>query len=300
MSNVHMIGIPMDLGQTRRGVDMGPSAVRYAGLSKALIRLGHEIVDQGNIVVANPEERVAAVGDRRVRLVGGVCQQVYEIGRESLAQGAFALFIGGDHSISIGSVKAAAGDRPETLGVIWVDAHGDFNTPEISPSGNLHGMPVAVLTGDGHEELVQVGGGVTIPAANFVQIGIRDLDVLEGEKLAESDVHVLTMRQIDEHGIAAIVAEALQRLAHCDRLHVSFDLDVLDPAEAPGVGTPVRGGMTYREAHLVSELLADTGLVRSLDLVEVNPILDNKNETAELAVGLAASMLGKRIVSRGG
>ncbi|MFT5196152.1 MAG: arginase [Cellvibrionaceae bacterium] len=290
---IHMMGAPMDLGQKRRGVDMGPSALRYAGLNQALAALGHDVHDLGDIRIPNPEE---AVGDQRTQAVANVCEIIYSEGKRCVDQGFFALFLGGDHSISIGSVKAAAASSPETLGVIWIDAHADFNTPETSPSGNIHGMPVAVLTGDGAESLVSIGDGVTVPARNFVQIGIRDVDPTEAVRVNASDLNVFTMREIDTHGMATIADQTLGLLRHCDRIHVSLDLDSLEPAEAPGVGTPVQGGLSYREAHLLAEILSECGKVRSLDVVEVNPILDERNKTAILAVELITSMLGKKII----
>lgn len=294
--NVHLMGVPMDLGQKRRGVDMGPSALRYAGLESSLQRLGHSVNDLGDIDVPNPESGLAAVGEKRVQTVANVCGRIYEEGKRCVETGAFALFLGGDHSISIGSVKAAADSSPDTLGVIWIDAHADFNTAETSPSGNIHGMPVAVLSGDGPEPLRQVGGGVTVPARNFVQIGIRDVDDEEAARVAKSDLNVFTMHEVDTLGMAVVAEKTLDLIANCDRIHVSLDLDGLDPAEAPGVGTPVQGGLSYREAHLLAEILSNCGKVRSLDVVEVNPILDERNKTALLAVDLVASLMGKKIL----
>ncbi len=295
MRTVNILGVPMDLGQQRRGVDMGPSALRYAGLQAQIEALGLSVVDHGNIVVPNPEESVATAGDRRLQTVAQVCTQIFDWGKQHSASGV-TLFLGGDHSISIGSAKAAAHGSEAQTGIIWIDAHADFNTPETSPSGNLHGMPVAVLTGDGPDPLVEIGGGVTIPANNIVQIGIRDVDVAEGERVRASFLKVYTMREIDARGMAEIATETLTYLSHCDHLHVSLDLDGLDPAQAPGVGTPVKGGLSYREAHLLAEILGESGLVRSLDVVEVNPILDEQNLTAELAVELVESLLGKQIL----
>ncbi|MEM7800618.1 MAG: arginase [Chloroflexota bacterium] len=294
--NIHLLGIPMDLGQKRRGVDMGPSALRYAGLAEVLARLGHQVTDFGNLIVPNPEEKVAAKGENRIKAVANICQGVFEQGISCIGAGATALFLGGDHSISIGSVKAAASSNPETLGVLWIDAHADYNTPKTSPSGNIHGMPMAVLTGHGAPALLAVGDGLQIPAENIVQIGIRDIDPAEAVRLKESNINLFTMREIDENGIASVARAALSRLGHCDRFHVSLDLDALDPQFAPGVGTPVRGGFSYREAHLLGEILADTGKVKSLDVVEINPILDDQNKTAELAVELTTSLLGKQII----
>lgn len=292
---IRIIGVPMDLGQNRRGVDMGPSAARYAGMQARLERLGHQVFDEGNVPVPNPEEEVVEGKGRRLKAVTAVCENVYQFGRTCVQQGDFALYLGGDHSISMGSVAAAAQDEP--LGLIWIDAHGDFNTPETSPSGNIHGMPVAALVGDGAEKLVNIGyPGPKLQPTNVVQIGIRDLDERERERLTHSGVSVFTMRHVDELGIAAVARQALDRLRHLPRLHISLDMDSLDPDEAPGVGTAVPGGLTYREAHLLMEIFGDSGRVHSLDIVEINPILDDRNKTAELAVELAASLLGQRIL----
>ena len=275
---------------------MGPSALRYAGLEAAIKRLGHQVTDLGDIQVPNPESGQAAVGDKRTNAVAEVCTLIYQAGKQCVEDGTFGLFLGGDHSISIGSVKAAAHHAPDTLGVIWIDAHADFNTPQTSPSGNIHGMPVAVITGEGAAPLVNIGDGVAVPAKNFVQIGIRDVDSEEAKRVNASDLNVFTMREIDTVGMAQIAAQTLTLLEHCDRIHVSLDLDSLEPAEAPGVGTPVQGGLSYREAHLLAEILSECKKVRSLDVVEVNPILDERNKTAVLAVELIASMLGKKIL----
>lgn len=292
---IRIIGVPMDLGQSRRGVDMGPSAARYAGLQARLERLGHTIYDEGNVPVPNPEEGVAQSGGRRLKTVTAVCENIYAIARKCVAAEEFAIFLGGDHSISIGSIAAASQDDP--LGVIWVDAHGDFNTPQTSPSGNIHGMPVAVLVGEGPEPLVNVGTpGAKLKPRQIVQIGIRDLDEAERERLARSGISVFTMRHVDELGMASVARQAIDRLRHFSRIHVSLDMDSLDPSEAPGVGTAVPGGLSYREAHLLMEILGDSGRVQSMDIVEINPILDDQNKTAELAVELAASLLGQRIL----
>ena len=285
----------MDLGQNRRGVDMGPSAIRYAGLQTRLERLGHIVHDEGNVVVPNPEEEVAEGSKNRLKAVTAVCQNIYEIANKCTKQGDFTLFLGGDHSISMGSIAAAA--QNETVGVIWIDAHADFNTFETSPSGSIHGMPVAALVGDGDKALVNIGyPGAKLKSSHIVQIGIRDLDEGERQRLLHSGINVFTMRHVDELSMAAVARQALDRLRHLKRLHISFDMDSLDPDEAAGVGTPVPGGLSYREAHLLMEILGDSGRVRSLDIVEINPILDDRNKTAELAVELAASLLGQRIL----
>jgi len=292
---IRIIGVPMDLGQNRRGVDMGPSAARYAGLQARLERLGHTVYDEGNVAVPNPEEEVAEGGAKRLQAVTAVCQQIFAIASDCVRQGDFTLFLGGDHSISMGTIAAAA--QREPVGVIWIDAHADFNTPETSPSGNIHGMPVAALVGDGDEALVNIGyPGRKLQPSHIVQIGIRDLDAGERRRLLPSGINVFTMRHVDELGMAAVARQALDRLRHLPRLHVSLDMDSLDPDEAAGVGTPVPGGLSYREAHLLMEILGDSGRVQSLDIVEINPILDDRNKTAELAVELAASLLGQRIL----
>ncbi len=293
---VRLIGVPMDLGQNRRGVDMGPSAVRYAGLQAKLTQLGYDVHDEGNVSVPNPEEEVAEGKSRRLRAVVTACERIYELGRECVDEHGFPIFLGGDHSISIGTVAASA-TIEEPIGLIWVDAHGDFNIPETSPTGNIHGMPVAVLIGHGDERLVNVGfPGPKVHPTHIVQIGIRNLDVMERERINHSGISVYTMRHVDELGMAAVARQALDRLRHLSRIHVSLDMDSLDPAEAPGVGTPVPGGLTYREAHLLMEILGDSGRVGSMDVVEINPILDEGNKTAELAVDLVASLLGQRIL----
>ncbi len=295
---IRIFGVPMDLGQSRRGVDMGPSALRYANLQAQLERLGHTVLDEGNLPVPNPEENVVEQRDGRLLAVSAVCNNIFSHARSCLDHGDFAIFLGGDHSISMGTIAAAAAHQPdEPLGVIWVDAHGDFNTPETSPTGNVHGMPMAALVGRGRPELVNIGyEGAKLLPTNVVQIGIRDLDDGERVELAKSGVNVFTMRHVDELGMAAVARRALDQLSHLSRIHVSLDMDSLDPDEAPGVGTPVRGGLTYREAHLLMEILGDSERVQSLDIVENNPILDEVNKTAELAVGLAASLLGRRIL----
>ncbi len=292
---IRILGVPMDLGQNRRGVDMGPSALRAAGLQARLARLGHDVHDMGNVPVLNPEEDRVAGGHGRLQAVASACQVVYDAAREGLASGEMYVFLGGDHSVSIGSVAAAAYQEP--VGVIWIDAHADFNTPATSASGNIHGMPLAALAGDGHSQLVDLGyPGAKVKTEHVVVIGARDVEPAERKRLAQRSVTVYTMRQVDESGIAVVARQALERLQHLPRLHVSLDMDSLDPDEAPGVGTPVPGGLTYREAHLIMEILADSHRIHSLDIVEINPILDDRNRTAELAVGLAASLLGERIL----
>ena len=295
MSIVHILGIPMDLGQHRRGVDMGPSAVRYAGLGDHLAALGYTVHDAGNVAVPVPE--MTHDDNRSARHLAAIAQvlaDVYTRSQQIAQAGDIGVFLGGDHSVSAGTAGGlSGGDR---LGVIWVDAHADFNTPATSPSGNVHGMPLAALLGYGPPELVDLGrSGRKLDPGCVALVGVRSLDADERVLLRESGVGVYTMRDIDERGVAQVAAEVVRRLGHVDRLHISLDLDVLDPSVAAGVGTPVPGGLTYREAHLLMEILADTGRVRSLDLVEINPILDQGNRTAEMAVELASSLLGQTI-----
>jgi arginase len=286
----------MDLGQRRRGVDMGPSAVRYADLDARLRGLGHVVIDNGNLDVPLPEnEPPDNSRARHLHSIAGVCRDVYAAAQVCVEHGETAIFLGGDHSISIGTVSAMV-SRPEPLGLLWVDAHGDFNTPEITPSGNVHGMALAALLGQGAPDLTNIGHpGAKLKPAQVVLLGVRDLDIGERQALHASGVLVITMREIDEMGLAAAARLALDRLARLPRLHVSLDMDALDPDVAPGVGTPVPGGLSFREAHLLMEVLSDAGKVSSLDIVEVNPILDDRNRTARLAVELAASLFGQRI-----
>lgn len=294
---IRIFGVSMDLGQARRGVDMGPSVLRYAGLAEALRTLGHDVIDCGNIATPLAEQvEPGPPQARHLHAVAAVCADIFAAAHEAQASGDVLIFLGGDHSLSIGTV-AAVSAAAEKIGVIWVDAHGDFNTPETTPSGNIHGMSLAALLGRGASELVNIGRpGAKLVANQTVLIGTRDLDERERTALRGAGVHVFTMHDIDEHGIAHVTREALHALHGCDRIHVSLDLDAIDPSEAPGVGTPVPGGLTYREAHLLMELLQRTGRIHSLDIVEVNPILDERNRTARLAVELTASLFGKKIL----
>lgn len=296
---VHIFGIPMDLGQNRRGVDMGPSAVRYAGLGERITGLGYTVHDSGNIAVSqaeeNPQAHDAFANAHFLPQVVAVCQDTYAKIIAEWNADEFGLFIGGDHSISIGTVAAATtmGD----IGVIWVDAHTDMNTPQTSPSGNIHGMSVAVLLGDGADSLVNVGSvGAKLQPEQVAMVGVRSVDRHERELVQERGVGVYTMRDIDEHGISRVAQAILDKFADRERLHISFDLDSCDPRHAPGVGTPVMGGLSYREAHLLLEILADSGKACSMDIVEINPILDSVNRTAQLAVEMALSLLGKQIL----
>jgi arginase len=291
-----IFGVPMDLGQDRRGVDMGPSAIRYARLQAALEELGYAVTDLGNAQTPIPETVEKKEEMRHLAAVRDVCEEVAGQAEAMVSEGLFPIFLGGDHSISIGTVSGVARSSGRT-GVIWLDAHADFNTPETSPSGNIHGMPLSALTGRGHPDLVGIGGeGASVRSEDVVILGLRSVDERERGLLLEAGVRVSTMKEIDAYGVASVVRRALGHLSHLERVHLSLDLDVVDPGIAPGVGTPVRGGLTYREAHLVMELVNDAGIVTSLDVVEINPILDDRNGTAELAVELVASLMGRRII----
>lgn len=293
---LRLYGVPIDLGQNRRGVDMGPSAIRYAGLQKRLEQLGLEVHDKGNIGAPGIEQVPDAPAEtrmRQARAIAEVCRHVHAAMLDTIAAGERAVFLGGDHSIALGTVSAAL-CRPGRVGVIWVDTHADFNTPETTPSGSVHGMVVAALMGLCPPPLVI--GECLLRPDQIVMIGIHDLDPEERIALRNSGIKVMTMRAIDENGMADVMRAALRVLGNVDAIHVSFDMDSLDPSIAPGVGTPVSGGLTIREAHLLMEMLADDERVCSLDLVEVNPILDHRNRTAEVAVDLAASLFGQQIL----
>jgi arginase len=299
---VHVIGVPLDLGGNRRGVDMGPSAFRIAGLSERLTSLGIHVVDGGDLVAPIPETK--ALGDpskKYIREIARVCERLYKASLAVLEKGGIPLVLGGDHSLAAGSVAATADfvrREEKPLGLIWVDAHGDMNTPSTSGSGNVHGMPLAALLGSEPAELARLGGfSPKVTADRTVLIGIRNLDEREKERIRESGVRVFTMKDIDRNGIAQIVEQAIAIAGNGSAgIHVSFDMDVCDPTIAPGVGTPVKGGLDYREAHMVMEMVADSGLLRALDLVEVNPILDDRNMTAILGAELASSALGQKII----
>lgn len=295
---IRVIGVPMDLGADRRGVDIGASAIRYAGLNDQLRRLGYTVHDIGNIAVPQPESQ--PTGDPRVKYLEPIIQVSEELANAvsaALRDGEFPLVLGGDHSIALGSITGVARIHHD-IGVIWVDAHGDFNTHETTPSGNVHGMILGALAGLGHPSLTRVGGwSPKINPRTIVIVGARDLDVREQELLRQQKVHVFTMTDIDQRGMAAVMHEAIEIASQARHgLHLSLDMDALDPREAPGVGTPVRGGLTYREAHLAMEVVASSGRMVSMDAVEVNPILDRENATAHLAVELILSALGKKII----
>jgi arginase len=292
---IRIIGIPTDLGQSLRGVDMGPGAVRYAGLMGRLKKLGYLVEDAGNISVPVRDTVSEQENLWFLPAVKQICLDIYQAAKSARQAGRIPIFVGGDHSVSIGTVGGVTHDSP--TGVLWIDAHGDFNTPATSPSGNIHGMALAILLGLGEPDLVDLGRpGPKLQREDVVMIAVRDLDRGERCLLKDSGVQVYTMRAVDERGIAAVATEAIKKLSHVKRIHVSLDMDCLDPTEAPGVGTPVPGGLTYREAQLLMEMLADTGRVQSADVVEVNPILDERNETATMAVELLESLFGKSIL----
>ncbi|OGF13763.1 MAG: arginase [Candidatus Eisenbacteria bacterium RBG_16_71_46] len=300
--HIEIIGAPVDLGAGRRGVDMGPSAVRIADLEHRLEQLGHRVTDHGDIDVMIPETQRVGAGKLRYKAaILAACDALRQEVERSLAEGRMPLVLGGDHSIAIGSVAGSTDHfarQNETLGLIWFDAHGDANTPETTPSGNIHGMSLAVLLGLGDPDLVNLGGRAPkVLARNTVLIGIRDVDLGERETLKKSGATVYTMRDIDERGMRDVVDEAI-RLAGDGTagVHLSFDLDVVDPEDAPGTGTPVWGGISYREAHLAMEMLNDRAQIVAIDLVEVNPVLDTQNMTGIFAAELAQSLLGKRIL----
>jgi len=300
---LHIIGVPLDLGGNRRGVDMGPSAFRIAGLGEKLAALGYPILDKGDLTTPIPEtqkqrdERKKYIND-----IAKVCQKLYQASLASLDEGAMPIVLGGDHSLGAGSVAAAAewARKAQNLpiGLIWVDAHGDMNTPATSSSGNVHGMPLAALLGSEPAELSRIGTfSPKVLAAHTVLVGIRNLDDREKVLVKESGVHVFTMKDIDRQGIAAVAEQAVNLAGNGTAgIHVSFDMDVCDPLIAPGVGTPVKGGLDYREAHMLMEIIADSGRLTSLDLVELNPTLDMQNTTAQLGTELASSALGMKIL----
>jgi arginase len=300
---IKVIGVPLDMGASRRGVDMGPSAVRVAGLEARLEALGHQVTDGGNIRVEIAETRTS--GDTSARYLAEIaetCTRTAEAVVKTLEEGMTPLVLGGDHSLAAGSVSGVAEfyrRKGEKIGVLWIDAHSDINSPETSPSGNVHGMPLAALLGLGPERLANIFGyAPKIAAENTVLVGVRDIDSAERENIRRAGLtHVYTMRDIDERGMRTVMEEALRAAGQGTAgYHVSLDMDWIDPEDAPGVGTPVRGGATYREAHLAMEILADHGRLLSFEIVEVNPVIDEHNRTAELAVELACSAFGKKIL----
>ena len=301
-SHIAIIGAPLDLGQGRRGVDMGPSALRVASLNARLKALGYDVEDLGNIAVEQAE--AAPAGDRHAKFlpqIADACDQLATRVHSALSRDRLPVVLGGDHSVAIGTVTGVARyyrERGQRIGLIWLDAHADMNTPDTSPSGNIHGMPLACIAGLGPGALVDLGGfRPKVAPENIVIVGLRDVDLTERPQVRDSGVRVFTMRDIDERGLRSVMEEAT-RLASAGTagFHVSLDMDFVDPQHAPGVGTAVRGGVTYREAHLAMEMICDSRNVTSLEVVEVNPVLDEANRTADLAVELIMSGLGKRIL----
>lgn len=295
---VKVLGIPMDLGANRRGVDMGCSAIRYANLQNGLEKIGYHVEDYGDLYVPNAEKiNIKKTSLKYAEEIIEVCERTVPLISKFMEEGFIPLILGGDHSISIGTI-AGCSNALGDVGIIWFDAHGDFNTEETSPSGNIHGMSLGASLGYGDEMLIKVGGkkGKARPE-NVALIGVRDIDPKEAELIKESGINVFTIEQIDFMGMREVVELAINIASNGTKgIHVSFDMDVIDPSVAPGVGTPVQGGISYREAHLAMEMVANSKMLKCLEFVEVNPILDNKNRTAELAVSLACSALGKKII----
>jgi arginase len=301
-SHIAIIGAPLDLGQGRRGVDMGPSAMRVANLNARLASLGYEVEDRGNVPVEQAES--APEGHPRAKYlpqIAATCQRLALLVAETLTGGGVPVVLGGDHSVAVGTVSGVSHffhQRDRKVGLIWLDAHADINTPESSPSGNVHGMPLACIVGEGPPELTDLFGyKPKVAPENVVIVGLRDVDQTEKPHVRQYGVHAFTMRDIDERGMRAVMDEAI-RLASAgtEGFHLSLDMDFVDPKDAPGVGTPVRGGVTYREAHLAMEMICDSRRMLSLEVVEVNPVIDEVNRTADLAVELVMSGLGKRIL----
>jgi arginase len=300
---IRVLGVPLDMGASRRGVDMGPSAMRVAGLEARLESLGHQVADGGNIRVEIAETQASGHQNARyLEQIAETCARTAEAVMKTLEEGMTPLVLGGDHSLAAGSVSGVAEfyrRQNQKIGIIWIDAHADMNTPESSPSGNVHGMPLAALLGLDPEPLSRLlGYSPKIAPENTVLIGVRDIDAAERENIRRAGVtEVYTMRDIDERGMRAVMEEAVRAASKGTAgFHVSLDMDWIDPEDAPGVGTPVRGGATYREAHLAMEIVADSGQMLSLEIVEVNPVIDEHNRTADLAVELACSAFGKKIL----
>lgn len=299
--HVRLIGCPMDLGADRRGVDMGPSAIRHAGIAHKVRSLGHEFSDAGDVSVPLPEVRRPGKGPKYLREIHHACERLAAKVEQAARKGLTPLVVGGDHSIAIGTITGIASHyrkQEQAIGLVWVDAHADMNTPETSPTGNIHGMPLSAVLGLGAPQLTGLGGfSPKVRPVNVALIGIRDLDAAEREIVRQSGIRAYTMRDVDELGMSRVMGEALAAVNHGTAgFHLSFDLDGLDPEIAPGVGTPVRGGIGFREAHLLMEMVADSGRMVSLEATELNPILDTKNGTGELMVELIGSALGKRIL----
>jgi arginase len=300
---IRVIGVPLDLGQTRRGVDMGCSAVRVAGLEARLEQLGHKVEDAGNIPVTMAETKAnfGAANAKYLKEITQTCTKVAELVVKTLEAGKVPLALGGDHSIAVGTVSGVSEfyrRQNQAVGLLWIDAHSDINTPDSSPSGNVHGMPLAAIMGLWPSELANIYGySPKVRPENCVLVGVRDIDAIEKENIRRAGIEVFTMRDIDERGMRSVMEEALRMAGRGTAgYHVSLDMDWIDPEDAPGVGTPVRGGATYREAHLAMEIIADHGRMTSFEIVEVNPVIDEHNRTADLSVELALSAFGKKIL----
>lgn len=299
---IRVIGVPLDLGQSRRGVDMGPSAVRVAGLEARLEELGHQVEEGGNVAVPIPEQKKE--GDAHAKYlkeITATCTKLADLALKTLEVGKVPLCLGGDHSMAAGTVSGVAEfyrRQQQRIGLIWIDAHTDINTPDSSPSGNVHGMPLAALMGLWQSDLGNIYGfSPKVSPENCVLVGVRDIDAVEKENVRRAGIGVFTMRDIDERGMRTVMEEALRMAGRGTAgYHISLDMDWVDPEDAPGVGTPVRGGATYREAHLAMEIIADHGRMLSMEVVEVNPVIDEHNRTADLAVELALSAFGKKIL----
>jgi arginase len=301
-SHIEIIGAPLDLGQGRRGVDMGPSAVRVANLNRRVESLGYIVEDLGNVPVdqaeASPEGHPRA---KYLPQIAATCHRLANLVGEALTRNCLPLVLGGDHSVAVGTVSGVSQHfraRNQQIGLIWLDAHADMNTPETSPSGNVHGMPLACIAGIGPPELTDLFGyQPKVAPRNIVIVGLRDVDAMEKPQVRESGVNAFTMRDIDEHGMRSVIKGAIRLASEGTAgFHLSLDMDFVDPKDAPGVGTPVRGGATYREAHLAMEMICDSRHMLSMEVVEVNPVIDEVNRTADLAVELVMSGLGKRIL----
>jgi arginase len=301
-SSIALIGAPLDLGSSRRGVDMGPSALRVANLNKRLAALGYDVEDLGNVAVDQQENTPEGPEHAKyLPQISATCERLGQIVFHAMTEGKAPLVIGGDHSIAVGTVAGVAKffrKKRQKLGLIWIDAHADMNSPQSSPSGNVHGMPLACCVGIGPPELTKLFGfAPKVEPANVALVGIRDVDILERAHVRETGIHAFTMRDIDERGLQKVMAQAIAVASKGTAgFHLSFDLDYVDPSDAPGVGTPVRGGATYREAHLAMEMICDSGAMVSMECVEVNPVLDEANRTADLAVELILSAMGKKIL----
>lgn len=298
---IHILGVPMDLGAGRRGVDMGPSAIRIAGVAERLRVLDHLVYDEGDILTKNPElQRIRNDKLKYLPEIVRACTLLATKVEKIMQAGEFPLVLGGDHSVAMGTIagiSSYAGKSRKTAGVLWVDAHGDLNTDATTPSGNIHGMPLAASLGLGAIELTSIGGDhAKLDPKNVVLIATRELDEGERMLIKQHRITVYTMEEIDKYGMSVIISKALRKLKGVELLHVSFDLDAVDPSVAPGVGTPVKGGLNYREAHLIMETLNEQKAMTSLEIVEVNPILDSRNQSAEFAVELIQSALGKKIL----